>query len=146
MPVTLAPRPARNKAVSPVPQPASRTEPVIRSATSMKGFCGLPMSQGAWPAYMASKVARSGTGVMVVLLRRLPRSCLGSEPLSALRRARGPLATILSPVDDAAGVWGAGPERWAGRRLPPNACSLPRDFFLDEATAPAAGHGSHPSP
>src|SRR5205807_7387189 len=45
------------RAVSPVPQPASRTEPVIRSATSMKALCGLPISHGAWPAYRVSKVA-----------------------------------------------------------------------------------------
>ena len=50
MPVTLWPRLAKNKALSPVPQPASRIEPVIWSATSMNAFCGLPMSQGAWPA------------------------------------------------------------------------------------------------
>ena len=33
MPVTWHPRPARNRAVSPVPQPASRTAPLMRSAT-----------------------------------------------------------------------------------------------------------------
>ena len=67
MPVTLQPRPAKNRAFSPVPQPASRTEPVIWSATSMKGFCGLPMSQGGWPAYRVSNMVRSGTVVMIVL-------------------------------------------------------------------------------
>jgi hypothetical protein len=52
----LQPRPANNTAVSPVPQPASRTVPVIRSVTSMKGFYGLPMSQGGWQAYLFSNV------------------------------------------------------------------------------------------
>ena len=50
MPVTLWPRLAKKRAFSPVPQPASRIEPVIWSATSMIAFCGLPMSQRGWPA------------------------------------------------------------------------------------------------
>ena len=55
MPVTLWPRLANQRALSPVPQPASRTEPVIWSATSRNAFCGLPMSQGAWPARCSRK-------------------------------------------------------------------------------------------
>src|SRR5262249_3947780 len=54
----------------PVPHPASRTEPVIWSALSMKGCCGLPMSQGAWPAYIAPKVLRSGIMVALQTVRR----------------------------------------------------------------------------
>ena len=50
MPVTLWPRLAKKRALSPVPQPASRIDPVIWSATSMNACCGLPMSQGACPA------------------------------------------------------------------------------------------------
>jgi hypothetical protein len=57
---------AKNRAFSPVPQPASRTDPVTRSATSTKARCGLPMSQGAFPAYIDSKVVRSG--MLIVIL------------------------------------------------------------------------------
>jgi len=46
IPVTSLPRLARNRAVSPVPQPASRMEPLIWSATSMKALCGLPCPKG----------------------------------------------------------------------------------------------------
>jgi hypothetical protein len=49
MPVTLWPRLAKYRAFSPVPHPASRTDPVIQSATSRNACCGLPMSHGAWP-------------------------------------------------------------------------------------------------
>ena len=64
MPSTGWPRPAKNRAFSPVPQPASRTAPVTRSATSTNAGCGLPMSQGALPAYIDSKVSRFGTWLM----------------------------------------------------------------------------------
>ena len=67
MPVTLWPRPAKKRAFSPVPQPASRTEPTIRSATSTSACCGLPMSHGACPAYADSNVSRSGTVIVVLL-------------------------------------------------------------------------------
>jgi hypothetical protein len=88
MPVTLWPRLAKKRAFSPVPQPASRAEPVIRSATSRKGFCGLPMSQGAWAAQALSNVLRSGTVVMF-----LPLSSLLVQLLARSLRppARGPL-------------------------------------------------------
>ena len=61
MPRTLWPLSAKNRAFSPVPQPASRTAPVTRSAASTKTGCGLPMSQGGFLAYIDSKVSRSGT-------------------------------------------------------------------------------------
>ena len=50
MPVTFWPRLAKNRAFSPVPHPASRTDPVIRSATSRNAFCGLPISHRGCPA------------------------------------------------------------------------------------------------
>ena len=50
MPTTRRPRAAKNRAFSPVPQPASRTGLTTRSATATKAACGLPMSQGAGPA------------------------------------------------------------------------------------------------
>src|SRR5271165_6755095 len=46
MPRTGWPFWAKNRAFSPVPQPASRTSPVTRSAASTNASCGLPMSQG----------------------------------------------------------------------------------------------------
>ena len=67
--MTLWPRLAMNRAFSPVPHPASRIDPVTRSATSMSAFYGLPMSQGAWPFYAESQVLRSGTGMAFVPLR-----------------------------------------------------------------------------
>src|SRR5262249_61007696 len=85
-------------AVSPVHHPASSREPVIRSATSRKGFCGLPMSHGACPAYMASKVVRSGTVVMVVPPSGHLTPCAahhraGRAGTSCTRRRRSPHQT-----------------------------------------------------
>ena len=48
-PVTAWPRAAKNRAFSPVPQPASRTEPTTLSASAWNAGWGLPMSQGGLP-------------------------------------------------------------------------------------------------
>jgi hypothetical protein len=68
MPRTLWSLPAKYRAFSPVPQTASRTAPVTRSAIWMNDRYGLPMSQGAFPAWIDSKVSRLGMVLMVILL------------------------------------------------------------------------------
>src|SRR4051794_22575725 len=60
MPVTLWPRVAKNMAFSPVPHPASRTEPATRSASCTKAGGGRGICEGALAAYALVKVVLSG--------------------------------------------------------------------------------------
>jgi hypothetical protein len=56
-----------------MPQPASRTDPLMRSATSMNGFCGLPMSCGS-PGGEEKRVetvlSRDGEGAAMGLFQK----------------------------------------------------------------------------
>ena len=72
IPCTSCPRSARYSAFSPVPQPTSRTSPLIApaSARSMNSRCGRPISHGGVPLYASSKSASRelSDGVMQICL------------------------------------------------------------------------------
>jgi hypothetical protein len=66
--MTFCPRLAKHNAFSHVPNPESRTEPVIWSVTVRIARCSLPIAQRGFPTYRFSKLLRSCTGMVTLVV------------------------------------------------------------------------------